>query len=150
MKKIIYLIIPLFALVFSFSYKAEAQAIVADWTILKLDVAGRTNVGGVEAFAQVRKCKEDDVVYLKIINHNEHTVTVKWYDAVLTPQQIWIKKDNAAEQKSITIEPNKEVKGDCGAVSYTECVIKLKDFIDKPEYYKEYAVYHFEVIAVMK
>jgi len=121
MKKIIYLVIPLFALIFSVSFKAEAQAMIPEWTILKLDVAGRTIVGGVEAFAQVKKCKEDDVVYLKIINHNEHTVTVKWYDAVLTPQQIWIKKDNAAEQKSLTIEPNKEVKGDCGAVNYTEC-----------------------------
>lgn len=149
MKKIVYLIIP-FVLIFSVSHKADAQAIVADWTILKLDVAGRTNVGGVEAFAQVRKCKEDDVVYLKIINHNEHKVNVKWFDAVLTPQQIWIKKDNASEQKSITLEPNIEAKGDCAAVNYTECVIKLKDFIDKPDYFKEYAVYHFEVIAVMK
>lgn len=149
MKKIIYLIIPLFALIFSVSHKAEAQ-VIADWKVLLLDVAGRTNVGGVEVYAQVNKCKEDDVVYLKIINHNEHTVTVKWFDAVLTPQQIWIKKDNATEQKSLTIEPNKEVKGDCGSANYTECVIKLKDFIDKPNNFKEYAVYHFEVIAVMK
>lgn len=150
MKKVIYIIIPLFALIFSVSHKAEAQAIIPDWTILKLDVAGRTNVGGVEVHAQVNKCKEDDVVYLKIINHNEHTVTVKWFDAVLTPQQIWIKKDKAVEQKSLTIEPNKELKGDCVSTNYTECVIKLKDFIDKPDYFKEYAVYHFEVKAVMK
>lgn len=150
MKKIVYLIIPLFVLIFSVSHKADAQAIIADWTILKLDVAGRTNVGGVEAFAQVRKCKEEDVVYLKIINHNEHKVNVKWFDAVLTPQQIWIKKDNSTEQKSLIIEPNKEVKGDCLSDNFTECVIKLKDFIDKPNNFREYAVYHFEVIAVMK
>jgi len=150
MKKVIYIVIPLFALILMVSHKADAQAMIADWKVLKLDVAGRTNVGGVEVFAQVKKCKEDDVVYLKIINHNEHTVTVKWYDAVLTPQQIWIKKDNASQQKSVTVEPNKEVKGDCVSANYTECVIKLKDFIDKPEYFKEFAVYHFEVIAVMK
>lgn len=150
MKKIVYLIIPLFVLIFSVSHKVDAQAIVADWTILKLDVAGRTNVGGVEVFAQVRKCKEEDVVFLKIINHNEHKVNVKWFDAVLTPQQIWIKKDNSSERKSLIIEPNIEVKGDCLSDNFTECIIKLKDFIDKPDNFKEYAVYHFEVIAVMK
>ncbi|MES2139205.1 MAG: hypothetical protein V4511_05825 [Bacteroidota bacterium] len=150
MKKSNYLLIPLFVLIFSVSHKADAQAIAIDWKPLFLDVAGRTIVGGVEVFAQVNKCKEDDVVFLKIINHNQHTVTVKWYDAVLTPQQVWIKKDNSTEQKIITIEPDKEVKGDCVSTNYTECVIKIKDFVDKPANYQEYAVYHFEVKAVMK
>lgn len=150
MKKKFYFIIPLLALIVSVFNKADAQAIIPEWTILKLDVAGRTNVGGVEAYAQVKKCKDEDVVYLKIINHNEHTVTVKWFDAVLTNQQIWVKKDNSTDQKSVTIEPNKEIKGDCLSDNYTQCIVKLKDFVDKPENYREYAVYHFEVIAVIK
>ena len=150
MKNKFFFIIPVFVLIFSVSHKADAQAIIPEWTILKLDVAGRTNVGGVEAYAQVKKCKEEDVVYLKIINHNEHTVTVKWFDAVLTNQQIWVKKDNSADQKSVTIEPNKEIKGDCLSENYTPCIVKLKDFIDKPDNYREYAVYHFDVIAVIK
>lgn len=149
MKIFNYFLIPLFALFLSAPHNVKAQA-NTDWKILLLDVAGRTIVGGVEVYAQVNKCKDDDVIYIKMINHNEHKVNVKWFDAILTPQQVWVKKDAPAEQKSIMIEPNIEIKGDCLSNNYSECVIKIKNFIDKPDNFKEYAVYHFEVIAVMK
>ncbi len=144
-----YLIIPLLLMIFSVSQKAYAQA-NTDWQILKLDVAGRTISEGVEAYALVSKCKDDDVIYLKIVNHNEHTVTVKWFDALQSQQQIWVVKNDPSEHKSITLEPNKEMKGDCVANNYKECIIKVKDFIDKQNNFKEYAIYHFEVIAVIR
>ena len=121
-----------------------------EWTILLLDVAGRTKVDGVEVFSKYSKCQGEDVLYLKIYNHNEHRVTVKWYDAVRNQQLVWVIKEEPSNHKSILIEPNLEITGDCISGKYSECIVKLKDFMDNVNNYKEYGIYHFEVNAVMK
>jgi hypothetical protein len=131
-----------------FSFRAYAQ-VNSDWKILLLDVAGHTIVKGVEVYSQTNTCNDDNVVYLKVVNHNPYSVTVKWIDAVRTQEQKWIKKENDADKKSITLEANKEMIGDCLG-SYKECIIKLKDFVDKPNNFKDYAVYHFQVLEITK
>lgn len=149
MKKNFYFLISLFALIFSSLHNVDAQT-NPDWKLLLLDVAGRTMVNGVEVYAQGGTCKDNEVVYVKFVNHNSYPVIVKWFDAVLTQDQKWIKKENQADKKSIIIDANKEIVGECLTNNYIECIIKLKDFIDKPTNFKEYAVYHFEVAEVVK
>jgi len=144
--KIIYLIISFFVLNF-YSSQVNAQ-VNTDWRLLKLDVAGRTIVKGVEVFAQVSTCKDEGVVNLKFVNHNGYPVTVKWFDAMLTQDQKWVKKINPTDQKSLAVDTNKEIKGDCLTNNYSECIIKIKDFIDNPNNFIEYDIYHFEVSAL--
>ena len=136
-------------LIFSSPQKMHAQS-DPDWKLLFLDIAGHTIINGVEVFSQVNTCKDEDVVFLKFINHNSHEVTVKWLDAVHTNDQKWIKKDQEADKKSLVIEANLEIKGDCSTTNYTQCIVKLKNFIDKQSNYNEYAIYHFEVSPVIK
>jgi len=149
MKKNFSFLILFFVLIFSYSQKAYAQA-NPDWKLLFLDIAGHTTIKGVEVYSQVNTCKDEDVVFLKFINHNSYPVTVKWLDAVHTTDQKWIKKDQEADNKSLTLDANAEIKGDCSTTSYSECNVKLKNFIDKITNYNEYAIYHFEVLPVKK
>ncbi len=147
MKRFFFLLISLFAIIFYSSQKAHAQS-VSDWKQLYLDIAGSTNVKGIEVFAQVNTCNDEGVINIKFINHNGYAVTVKWLDAVRTLDQKWIKKEKPGDKKSLTIEANKEIKGDCLSNKYTECIIKLKDFLDKPDNFYEYAIYHLDVLAL--
>lgn len=136
-------------LIFSSSQKTYAQA-NPDWKLLFLDIAGHTTIKGVEVYSQVSTCKDEDVIFLKFVNHNNYPVTVNWLDAVHTQDQKWIKKDQESDKKTLTIDANIETKGDCATLNYPECKIKLKDFIDKLVNYNEYAIYHFEVLPVKK
>ncbi len=144
-----YILLILLTIIFSSSRKAAAQT-SPNWQVLYLDVAAHTIVDGVEAFSQVNKCKGEDLVYLKLINHNPYPVKIKWFDAVQTPDLKWIKKDNIIEKKSVTVEANTEIKGDCSDNNYSECIIKLKNFIDSQKDFKQYAVYHFQVVPAVK
>ncbi|MES2593032.1 MAG: hypothetical protein V4608_14210 [Bacteroidota bacterium] len=146
MKKI-NLLIAVFVLVLSFIKESTAQTI-SDWQLLKLDIAGHTKIKGVEAFAQSNKCKGEDVVYVRFVNHNEYPVAIKWFDAIQTNEHKWIRKEGAADKKALTLAANQDIKGDCLSELFIECIIKLKDYVDNPNNFSEYAVYHLEVIAV--
>lgn len=121
------------------------------WEPVKLDVAGHSSFKGVEASFQKEICNDgEEVIIVKFTNNNKYPVTIKWYDAILTQGNSWIKKDNSTAKKILNIDPNKEIKGDCSSSGQIECVIKLKDYLDKLSEYRLYAIYRFEVLEVKK
>ncbi len=131
-------------------YPAFAQNSNA-WEPVKLDVAGHSSVNGIDASFQKSLCSDgEEVIIVKFTNNNKYPVTIKWYDAILTQGNTWIKKDNSTAKKFLNIDPNKEIKGNCSSDEYIECVIKLKDYLDKLSDYRLYAIYRFEVLEVKK
>lgn len=143
MNKEKYFLISFLVLIFTFPPKVDAQAI-SDWKLQMLDVAGRTNVNGVEVYVQTSTCKNEIVVLIKFVNHNAYPVTVKWFDAVQTQAHEWIKNDDPALKKSQAIDANSEIKGDCLTNTYLECIVNIKDLIGKQNKFSEYTIYHFE------
>ncbi len=151
MRKKILVLFPFLIFLCCSCFQVIAQS-DSDWQPVKLDVAGHSVVSDVEAVFQKKNCNNEEVICVKFMNHNKHAVTIKWYDAILTKgnSNSWIKKDNSTAKKTLTIEAQKELSGDCSSDSSLECVIKLKDFIDNTMDYQLYAIYKFEVIEVKK
>lgn len=133
----------LFLLVFAVSSGMAQNA--TDWEAVKLNVAGSNSVKGVAAVFQKVDCDGEAYIVVKFTNNNQHPVTIKWYDAILTQQDAWIKKDDLPK-KQLAIEPGKNLVGECGGVKENVCTIKLKDYLPQLSDYKSYAIYHFEVI----
>ena len=116
------------------------------WEPVKLDVAGHNTVNNVEATFMKGSCNNEEVIFVKFVNRNKYPVTVKWYDAVLTKSNNWVKKDDVSPKKVLTIGAGQEAKGDCAAAESADCVIKLKDYLEKLSDYSLYAIYRFEVL----
>lgn len=146
MKKI-HLLVSVFVPVLFLTNISIAQT-AADWQLLKLDIAGHTKIKGVEAYSHSGKCNGEDVVYVKFVNQNEYSVTIKWFDAIQTNEHKWLRKESPSDKKSLTLAASQDVKGDCSAETLTECIINLKDYIDNSNNFNEYAVYHLEVVPV--
>lgn len=113
----------LFFLLFFF-FKNFSQT---NWNPIKLNVAGHNTLSGVEASYQVNTCNGDDVVFVKLVNHNAYSVTVEWYPGVFTKELNWIRKENPSDKISVTVNPNAELAGDCSGANQT-MMIRLKDF----------------------
>lgn len=144
MKKIIHNI-SCFILVLCFAVSSVIAQNTAEWEPVKLNVAGSNSVKGVAAVFQKVSCDGESYVLVKFTNNNPHSVTIKWYDALLTQQEAWIKKDDLPK-KELAIGPGKNAIGECGAGKDNLCTIKLKDYLPQTSDYKSYAIYHFEVI----
>jgi hypothetical protein len=119
------------------------------WAPVKLDVAGHNIVNGVEVSFQKSMCNGEEVIFVKFNNSNKFPVTIKWYDAILTQANGWVKKDGSTPKKTLNIDAGKEIKGDC-VQENLECLIKLKDYIDRLSDYQLYATYRFEVSEIKK
>jgi len=115
------------------------------WVPIHLTVSGYNMQDGVEAFFQLNKCNEEDVVFLKLINHNADAVTVEWTDAIFTKELKWVSKENATERKSLTINANETVQGDCLRIDQSKLVVKINDFIKKTDDFKLYGTTFFQV-----
>lgn len=148
MRKKILLYFPLIILTLLCSFESTAQSDV-EWAPVKLDVAGRNIVKEVEGAFKKTTCNDEDVILIKFTNRNKYPVTIKWYDAVLKKNNVWVKKDDSTAKKVLTISPSNNVEGACedGTV---ECIIKLKDYIDIISDYQLYAIYKFEVVEEKK
>lgn len=114
----------------------------SSWTGAYLNVAGTNIVYGVEVFSQLSTCNSEDVVFLKLINHNDYDVKVEWLGGVYTKDRQWIEDPEGS--KSIKIKANEEVIGDC-LNDNKELLIKLKDHIDRTDNFNRYAPSSFEV-----
>ncbi len=125
-----------------------SQIVIAQntWEPVKLDVAGHNTVNNVEATFQKGTCNNEEVIFVKFINRNKYPVTIKWYDAILTKSNSWVKKDDVNPKKVLTIAASQEVKGQCSVTESADCVIKLGDYLDKLADYNLYAIYRFEVL----
>lgn len=125
-----------------------SQILIAQnvWEPVKLDVAGHNIVSNVEATFQKGNCNNEEVIFVKFVNRNNYPVTIKWYDAILTRSNGWLKKDNVNPKKVLSIASGQEVKGECSTAGNADCIIKLKDYLDKLSEYNLYAMYQFEVL----
>jgi hypothetical protein len=139
MHKIIPAVFFLLAVVFSSETFSQSS-----WTGIHLTVAGYNTVDGVEASFQLGKCNGEEVVFLKLINHNDYPVTVTWNDAIFTQELKWVQKEKI-EEKSFVLNANEEVIGNCGSGSASELRIPLKDFIKNKKDFKRYGAANFAV-----
>jgi len=121
MKKIILLSFCLFLFL---QQQLSAQT---SWAPIGLDVVGHNTKDGVEASYQLGTCSGLDVVFMKLVNNNNYTITVEWYPAVFTNTLTWIKKETPVDKKSIDINPNAEITGDCSNAN-PAMMILLTDF----------------------
>jgi hypothetical protein len=136
-----------FALLFSF-FESFSQT-NSNWNPIGLNVAGYNMMNGVEASYQLNTCSGEDVVFVKLVNHNAFTVTVEWYPAVFTQDHQWIKKETLADKKSVTLNPNDQLEGDCSGTK-PEMIILLADFSTPAINFFRYGAMNFSVANGVK
>ena len=118
----------------------------SNWSPIGLDVAGHNKVNGIEASYQLNNCNGEDVVFVQLINHNKYAVTVEWYPAVFTKESKWIRKENLSDKKSIALNPNAELAGDCSGTNQM-MMIHLKDFSITADNFFRYGTSNFSVLT---
>ena len=112
------------------------------WKGAFLNAAGMNFIRKVEVFSQLGKCGSEDVIFLKMINHNDFDVKIEWMGGVYTKESQRI--EDPEGMRSITIKANEEVVGDCS--HNKELLMRLKDYIDRADNFNRYAPSSFEVI----
>lgn len=147
MNKKLLLFILLLTAVFSASPKVHAQT-NPDWQPIFLDVTGGNKLDGLEASFQLNTCNNEDVVYVKFINHNAYPVKIEWFDAVFTQDLKWVNEERVALKKSLTLPANGDATGECAKNSYPELLVKMKNFIPGKKDFKRYSASQLTVIAV--
>ena len=118
----------------------------AGWNPIGLTVSGHNTINGVDASYQLNTCNGEDVVFVKLVNHNTYAVTVEWYPAVFTQDQQWIKKENLTDKISVALAPNIELAGDCSGTK-SGMLIRLSDFSVQPLNFFRYGATNFSVIT---
>src|ERR1017187_6748096 len=146
-KKITLTIFVLLFFLFKNFAQTNAPSGQAGWNPIGFNVSGTNNtVNGVAVYYQLSTCNGEDVVFVKFVNNNNYSVNVEWYPAVFTQEHKWIKKETLADKKSVTLNPNSELEGNCSGTK-PETVIRLSDFsIKKSDFFR----YSTSNIAVSK
>ena len=137
MKKIIFFL-------FYFFFFAEGFS-QTSWMPIGLDVVGHNTMNGVDAFYQQGICNGEDVVFVKLSNHNSYAVTVEWYPSVFTQDHQWIKKEKLTDKISVAVAPNVELEGDCSGTK-PGMIILLSDFSVQPSNFFRYGAINFSVV----
>lgn len=123
----------------------------SDWNPIGLTVNGRNLQNGVEAFYQLNKCNNEDVIFIKFINHNTNEVAISWEDVVFTKDLKWVNnKKSKNNNKTLNIKANEEIHGDCLGTNKTELVIKVHDFIKNMNDFKLFKTTLFQVTNIEK
>jgi hypothetical protein len=122
----------------------------AEWNPIGLTASGNNIQSGVEAFYQLNKCNKETVVFIKFINHNNFEVAVEWYDAVFTKDSKWVKNENTAIIKSLTIGVNEVESGDCSDKNKKELVVNVNDFISNIDDFNLFGINSFKVSSINK
>jgi len=105
---------------------------------------------GVEAFYQLNKCNNENVVFIKFINHNTSGVIVEWNDAVFTKDLKWVKNEKAGMVKTITIEGGETVSGDCSGKNQNVLVVNVNDFISNIDDFNLFGINSFKASSIIK
>jgi hypothetical protein len=121
---------------FSF-FKVEAQK-NSDWQPIFLLVTGANVMDGVEASFKLGTCNNEDVVFVKFINHNDYAVKLEWSDAIFNQELKWLYRTEINKRESITLAPKMEAQGEAINKKHPELIIKLKDFIVDKKNFKRY------------
>src|ERR1017187_9742416 len=126
---------PLFLVSFILLFSC-AKAQTENWQGLYLGSPDGTNsFNGVEAYYTISTCNNNDVILIRLTNHNAYAVKAGWQDFVMSKDNK--KLDRATVQDSVTIQPQSVVAGECAGNS-VQLVIKLTDFGILKEDFKEF------------
>jgi len=123
---------------------------VQGWAPVSLTQSGQNIKDGVEAFCQHTKFNGEDVVLLKLINHNAEAVTIEWNSAFLTKDLKWVSNKNKTSKQSLTLNANETVEGECAGKSHPELVTKMNDFTVRMEDIKSFGTTFFQVVFIKK
>jgi hypothetical protein len=117
----------------------------SNWNPIGLTLDGRNTQNGVEAFYQLSKCNNEDVVFIKFINNNAKAVVVEWNDAIINKELKWVSNQKGNNKKTLTIGANKVIFGDCSSKNQPELIVKVHDFINNVADFKLFKTTSFQV-----
>jgi hypothetical protein len=137
-----YNVLSIFILFYVTSVFAQSNS---NWSPIGLSVSGKNMQNGVEAFYQLSKCNNEDVVFIKFINNNANAVVVEWNDAIFTKALQLQNNQKGNNKKTLTIGANKVIFGDCSSKSQPELTVKVHDFINNIADFKLFKVTSFQV-----
>lgn len=115
----------------------------SEWKPIGLTVSGKNIQNGIEAFYQLYVCNNENVIFIKFINHNNYDVTVEWKDAVFTKELKWVSNENII--KSLIIKADEVIFGDCSGKSQKELIVKVNDFIMNIDDFNQFKTTSFQV-----
>lgn len=119
-----------------------------NWEPVYLLVTGANTMDGVEASFKLGKCNNEDVVFIKFNNHNDYPVKLEWFDAVFSQELRWINKDGEGNKKKLIVPAKMELKGGCENNTYSELIVKLKDFIGDKQNFKRFHTSQLTIVSV--
>jgi hypothetical protein len=106
------------------------------WENGNIRADGRTAVDGVEVFYLKTQCQGNDVLFLKLVNHNSYPVKAEWIDSILENDSKWSYSSNE-KSKNVTIAASSEVKGSCSGSR--ELIVHLKDLSSNPNLFQYFS-----------
>ncbi len=137
---------PLLLAAFVVMFSGLKAQTTENWQGLYLGSPDGTNsFNGVEAYYTISTCNNNDVILIRLTNHNAYAVKAGWQDFVMSKDNK--KLDRSTAQDSITIQPQTIVAGDCNGNS-VQLVIKLTDFGILKEDFKEFIPAKFDFIII--
>ena len=119
-----------------------------EWKSIGLTASGKNVQNGVEAFYQLNKCNNENVVFIKFINHNNFGIALDWNDAVFTKDFRWVVNANVQTLKHLTLAGNISVSGDCSGINQSELVVKVNDFISNIEDFNLFGINSLKVSSI--
>lgn len=118
------------------------------WSPIGLTASGKNMQNGVEAFYQLVKCNNENVVFIKFVNHNSYGVSLEWNDAVFTKDSKWVVNKNVEQSKLLMLEGNNSVSGDCSGINQSALVVKVNDFVSRMEDFNLFGINSFKVSSI--
>lgn len=103
---------------------------------------GSNNANGVEASYRLSTSNGNNVVIIKLVNHNTYAVKARWNDIIITKNGQHLSGNN---QDSATIAPKVRVSDDIPNTAQVE--VKLSDFHIQAPDFKGFTVSGFDAIA---
>jgi hypothetical protein len=143
-KKYFFICFISFALLANKEIKAQVNS---GWQPIYLLVTGENKKDGIEAFFKLDVCNEEDVIYVKFINHTAKPLKLEWYDAMFTQELKWINEEKIANKKTIQIPANTELMGECSNNLYPQLSVSVKKYISDKKNFKRYSASQLKVIA---
>jgi|GEM_PF-2780559 len=143
--KTILLILNIFTIMTVFICNPVQAQQNSDWKPVGLAVTGKNVQQGVEAYYQISKCGNEDVIFVRFINNNSKPVKVEWNDGIFNSDQVWLSNSKINTRKTLNIEAFKAIEGSCNSNVCPELVLRIKDFTDNAENVRIYRALSFHV-----
>ncbi|MCU0370481.1 MAG: hypothetical protein MUC31_03610 [Bacteroidales bacterium] len=82
----------------------------------------KTSNANVDFYYKIDNCNGEKAVFLKIVNKNDHKITVKWEELYID-RKSGVSIENFNGQKEIIILANTTVEAACNSREFVECLI---------------------------